>query len=249
MPQFLGGLRNGLDDGAPQVKVSFHLTDDCQLRCVDCHWFSGPITPSRPRPPAAYIQWSERWKPAEIRLTGGEPALYPGLDELVLGLHCQKLVLCTNGESLDTLSGLPAREGVEMWVGRNREVDEQFERTLQAIGVAKGWRVGFVTYRGPLAEVRNEVACGEDLTELLGSRVSCQTRRIRFASDGWAYNCEVGLRTKDERLRCGFGLDQGTPEISTKVCVVEEGCLSCFVNEQAYEVVERGRSQRPSTST
>ena len=54
---------------------------------------------------------------------------------------------------------------------------------------------------------------------------------IRFGADGWAYNCEKGLREKDETLRCGFSLWGGDMNLRGKTCRITQACLSNFCNE------------------
>lgn len=72
---------------------------------------------------------------------------------------------------------------------------------------------------------------------LVGKNIKCKPKAIYFGTDGRAYTCERGLRSKDERFYAGFTLTEGDTEVKYKECVVEEDCLSCLKTEQEFKIV------------
>lgn len=115
--------------------VSFHLTDRCNIRCHDCHWFSGPVTEPEKMPTVDdWLGWVEQHQNLfrSLRLTGGEPTMYPGFIELVNRIPgAVNLTICTNGTNLPALSKI--NRTVQLLVSRNRAVDDTFEANVRAM--------------------------------------------------------------------------------------------------------------------
>lgn len=213
------------------ANVSFHLTDRCNLRCHDCHWFSGPITEPEKVPTVDdWLGWIEQYRNTfqSLRLTGGEPTMYSGFVELVNRIPTEvKLTICTNGTNLPALSKI--NRTVQLLVSRNRAVDDTFEANVRAIG----HQTSFVTYMEG-GRFHNQLQEGRKFLSLVGANGFCTPSYIRFGSDGHAYQCEVGLRTKAESIRSGFSLWSGNPTISTSRCTATTGCLSNFMGENTF---------------
>lgn len=93
------------DTEAISLRVS--LTERCQLRCQYCRPAGACPPPGSPLPAATWLQRIEAISGAvtvsKLRFTGGEPLLYPQLEDLVAGcasLGIPDLAMTTNGIGL-----------------------------------------------------------------------------------------------------------------------------------------------------
>lgn len=213
--------------------VSFHLTDRCNLRCQDCHWFSGAITePDKIPSVDDYLSWIDRWGQNfhTIRLTGGEPTMYSDFVDLVnLIPTTHQLLICTNGTNLPALAKI--NRPVNLLVSENRPVWDGFENSIKKLGHP----VSFVTYLDG-GWLRNQLLDNISASSLVSCQGKCQPQYIRFGSDGYAYQCEIGLRSKNVNLRSGFSLWTGEPTIKPIRCIARSGCLSNFVGENFFSI-------------
>jgi hypothetical protein len=211
--------------------VKFHLTDKCNLNCRGCHWFSSDVRVAEEIGWEHYINWirENQSKINGIRLTGGEPTLYKDFLMLVNNLPQDiPLVINTNGTNIDILKQIKRRNNIQLWVSENRKVTKDFEKKIQALG----FDCSFHSFNGAGREknLANEVEFGLN-SSLIGKKGWCVPNNVRFAADGWAYNCENGLRGKNENLRCDFSLWNGQMNISGKFCEISKACASCFCKE------------------
>ena len=55
---------------------------------------------------------------------------------------------------------------------------------------------------------------------------------LYFGTDGTAYCCEKGLRSKDKKYSMGFHLDSGKVHSNYRQCIVCQDCLGSFETEQ-----------------
>ncbi len=213
------------------LTIAFHLTDRCNLRCRGCHWFSSPVREVEEVEGEHYIRWVEknRRRIGAIKLSGGEPTLYK--DFLTLVNHLPKdlpLIINTNGTRAQTLRNIDRRDNMILKVSVNRPVSEFFEKDIEALG----YPCSFHSFNGVARRpnLTNELEFGWE-SDLIGRNGRCLPKFIRFGADGWAYNCEKGLREKDETLRCGFSLWGGDMNLRGKTCRITQACLSNFCNE------------------
>lgn len=214
-------------------EIAFHLSDACNLRCKDCHWFSQPIKPaSKIIQVGEYLECIKRLRPEVVRLTGGEPFLYPYLEELLSEIPSEiKVNLFSNGTLLNS-QNLPRRSNLRLFISDNDKLDKQ-----QLLPLLEEFpQVTFISFL-PEKEaditLKNQLKEGKLLDALLHLNVVCSPTMLRFGTDGHAYYCECGLRSKDPDLRIPITLSEGVVDgFPKKFCKVQESCLSNFVYEQ-----------------
>lgn len=211
--------------------ITFHLTDKCNLNCRGCHWFSSEVREAQETGWEHYLTWIQknRRNIAGIKLSGGEPTLYK--DFIMLVNHLPQnipLIINTNGTNIDTLKAIKRRENIQLKVSENRKIDDNFEKNIKALGLA----CSFHSYNGMGGKqnLADEVEFGLK-SDLIGKKGKCFPKFIRFGTDGWAYNCEKGLREKNEKLRCDFSLWNGKMNMSGRYCEISKVCASNFCNE------------------
>lgn len=211
--------------------ITFHLTDKCNLNCQGCHWFSSDVRVTEETGWDHYISWvrKNRNKISGIKLSGGEPTLYKDFIMLVNNLpEDLPLVINTNGTNINTLKEIKRRNNIRLKVSENRKVDKYFENNIETLG----FDCSFHSFNGVgrKQNLVNEVEFGLK-SNLVGKKGRCFPKFVRFGADGWAYNCEKGLREKNEKLRCDFSLWDGQMNISGKECEITEVCSSNICNE------------------
>jgi hypothetical protein len=212
--------------------ITFHLTDICNIKCKGCHWFSSEIKIVEDLNWTHYINWVIKYKNQIqfIKLSGGEPTLYKHFLTLVDNLPKDVyLIINTNGTNLNILSQIKRKENIELRVSENREIDDSFEEKI----INLGFHCSFYSFNGlgRKQNLNNETEFGQTHGKILiGNKGRCFFKEIRFAADGWAYNCELGLRSKREDLRL-FSLWEGEPLNLGKECIVSDKCASNFLNE------------------
>lgn len=220
--------------------VKFHLTDECNIRCKNCHWFSQPVNPSgKMIGYTDYLTWIDKNmdKIKFITLSGGEPTLYPDFLKLINHIpETLKVRVYSNGTNPHILKQI-TRKNLELVVSRNRKVDAGFEERIRQLN--RDYRIQ--SFNQEDSTLADEVKFGENESNfhLIGKTCLCKSRGIRFGADGYAYNCETGLRSKNGKYRTGLSLWNGVPGINELKCTIQKECLSNFLNENKYEVVSR----------
>lgn len=209
------------------MTVVFHLTDRCNLYCEGCHWFSSKIKIVPETDWTHYNNWISRHSVTTIYLSGGEPTLYPDLLPLIHSIpETIMVIINTNGTMPLVLSKIK-RKKLQLRVSENRPLNNpDFEKKIMDLG----FPCNFYSFNGlgGKKNKENELESGKDL---IGRKIFCTPAKIRFASDGHAYCCEMGIRTKQIEYRSGFSLWEGTPHRSGKNCVITEKCASNFKGE------------------
>lgn len=214
------------------LRVVFHVTDRCNLRCRGCHWFSSPVKECKELSSEVYLKFLSRYssKIKTLRISGGEPTLYYGFLALVNRIPEDIfLIVNTNGTNLNALRKL-SHKNLKLTVSVNRPVHKNFEADIKSLGK----KVDFVSFNDEnyiknVIKIEDETAFqGRDLINRKGI---CQCRDIRFGTDGWAYFCEKGLRSKSPLFRCSFSLFSGEPKIESRECCVTEDCISNLCSE------------------
>jgi uncharacterized radical SAM superfamily Fe-S cluster-containing enzyme len=221
--------------------IAFHLTDKCNIRCDDCHWFSGEINEAEEVNYLDYLNFiNNNIKLIEsVRFSGGEPTLYSNFPILVDMVPREiKVFINTNGVNIEILNKIKRRKNIELIIGNNRETDNNFKTNIRLLG----FNTTFVTYLANLNETknsRNQITESNifDKKNLIGKNCLCSNNKIRFGSDGYAYICEIGLRTKDENLRCDFSLWEGTPKLTNINCILKDNCFSNFTGENKFKLI------------
>jgi organic radical activating enzyme len=215
-----------------KYRVKFHIIDSCNLRCKDCHWFSNDVITTNIANGVDYIDWFNKYKDVcdSIWITGGEPTMHPDFIEICNGVpHNIPLAVCSNGTNIKALTSI-VRPNISLIVSVNRELPINFKEEIQNIGFEK---VKFATYLGSGANMVNQLTTQN--TTLINKIGECKTREIQFASDGFSYFCEYGLRQKLEKLRTGFSLWGGIPNITPTRCMVVNECVTGIPGENIFK--------------
>lgn len=221
--------------------VKFHVTDECNIRCKDCHWFSHDVTDGKVIAASDYLNWISKnlTKIKLITITGGEPTLYPHFIELVnnIPIHIQ-ITINTNGTNIDILKNINKRKKVLLYIGNNRKVKPNFFDDIKSIGL-KYQIVSYTGYEGKQLKNQVEESKIDEMISLLGKKCFCYpNHEIRFASDGWAYNCEIGITGKVKELRTGVSLWNDVISRGGMSCEIKPNCLSSFTGgENHYKLV------------
>lgn len=219
--------------------VTFHLTDKCNIRCKDCHWFSQPINPpDKLIDYRDYLNWIDKNKKMIrfIKLSGGEPTLYPDFLNLVNNIAAEiRVRVNSNGTNIDILKQIN-RKNIELAISKNRRVNPDFENNIKRLKLP----YSIVSFNGSGARLKNEVKFGENehYFFLINKPCFCSATEIRFGSDGHAYNCEIGLRSKNKTYRTGLSLWSGKLDKYKLKCIIKKECLSNFLNENAYKLIK-----------
>lgn len=218
--------------------VTFHLTDQCNIRCKDCHWFSQPINPpDKVIGYRDYLHWISINKNGIkfIKLSGGEPTLYPDFLNLINNIPVKiKVRVNSNGTNINILKQIN-RRNIELAISKNRKVHPDFEHNIKNLK----FPYSIVSYNGSNACLKDEVKFGEDENNfyLINKPCFCSAKETRFGSDGYAYNCEIGLRSKDKAYQTGLSLWGGNLCKYKLLCTIKKECLSNFLNENKYKLI------------
>lgn len=216
------------------IVLRVHVTDACNQRCPSCHWFGcGPITecpPPRPEDVLALVERLQGGRPLFLVLTGGEPTLWEPLPDVLSSLPRRvRVAILTNGILAERL--LTAKRVGQILLNVRPETDLAAIKDLRR----RGWEV----CDNPLPEEapRNQFVLANGYRHLLGKSVQCRGP-WRFATDGCAYACEIGVREKDPALRLPVTFREGTIQTDKpawRTCKVGEACLSALGCEQAVK--------------
>lgn len=213
-------------------RIAFHLTDSCNLNCFNCHWFSDIITGSTILQPTDYINFINKHidNIRDIRLTGGEPTLYPYFLELVNNIPEQiHLIICTNGTNSTLLQQIT--RPYNLVIGLNRPVEPDFKDEINQLNR----KTTYINYTNHPENDEIIYSQRENLQKLIGKSCYCTSNLVRFGSDGWVYKCEIGLRTKDINYQTGLSLWNNAELLNNPIeCTIQSKCLSNFLNENKY---------------
>jgi hypothetical protein len=207
-----------------------HVSDRCNFRCPDCHWFSEGVDVRDPPVGALLpIIRSPEW--SEVDFTGGEPTLWEPLAEAINTVPIEKRVgVFTNGSHPEALVAIA--RSVWILLSIHPETDWDAARELLDLAAGRQWAVSSVRFPEDTAvpkwfplwarPLTNQITDGAKFSGLLGKTVRCVPRTALLGTDGHFYACERGLRSKDPALRGRF----------METCRVGAGCLSAFIGEQ-----------------
>lgn len=228
-------------------KIKFWVSDDCNFRCNSCHWFSTSIKKCSPLPAEDYINYinSNSSIISEVVFTGGEPTLWDDLPIVINNVPEKiKKVINTNGSFPDLLSKINVK--ITLLVSLHQQTDWDAIKRLIELAKSRRWGLAFAQFTGSPTEppgwfksrihIEDEqVESGNKYEHLVGSDIFCKPKMVYFATDGNAYICERGLRSKDKKFYAGFGLTHGETVIDYCKCNVDKNCLSCLVTEQEFK--------------
>ncbi|KQC11225.1 MAG: hypothetical protein APR62_10310 [Smithella sp. SDB] len=218
--------------------ITFHLTDKCNMRCENCHWFSQPINyTDKIIDYKNYLKWinKNKKKIRFIKLSGGEPTLYPDFLNLINNIPVKiRVRVNSNGTNTDILKKI-TRKNIELAISKNRKVNPYFEDNIKKLNLP----YKIVSFNDRNACLHDEVKFGENWQNfyLIGKPCLCSAKETRFGSDGHAYNCEIGLRSKNKMYQTGLSLWGGNLSKYKLKCVIKKECLSNFLNENKYKLL------------
>lgn len=220
------------------MQVSFHLNDNCNLSCQNCHWFSEDVLGHTEISHEVYIDWILLHRPHKIRLTGGEPLLYSEITDLIKKIPLEmEIELFTNGTLLKDKK-IPDQKNLCLCVGVNREVEKDFFCKIK-----KHYKkVKFLSFQNSpnCIQLKDQMMEASQYVSFIDQQIDCLPKMVRFGTDGHAYCCEIGLRQKTKELRLPFSIYSGLPVLpSTHHCQVKPNCLSNFTYEQIIRRVIR----------
>jgi hypothetical protein len=228
--------------------VSINVTDRCNFRCAACHWFSDAVTTTFEQKTEDYLAFFRRVGPIDrLQITGGEPTVWPGFAELINRLpdSIDTIAVFTNGSRLREIQNI-RRNNVYLRISLHAETDLATVAAIVAMAKTRAWRIKICSFGREIGSNRPKEFAGltinyqEDQTavgvqhygHLLGKRVLCKPKMAYFATDGKAYCCEHGLRTKDSSYAYSFDLWAGQVSLPFVECTVKSTCLGCFDTEQ-----------------
>lgn len=219
------------------MRAKLYLTDRCNLRCKGCHWFSGEVLNPGDVDADAAIDWCKKnaRRVRNLVLTGGEPTLHERCAEIAdkASLVGMSVVINTNGARLDVLREI--KRPCSIVIGLNRVEPESWNKEVAVLPAHL--RVTLQTYRQQYMTRPGMRLVRDQMDGLpVGSGVAgtCSPKVLTFGTDGYAYRCEVGLRTKDPQLRTGASLWGGSLNVPPLVCHTTAECLSGLIDEQHF---------------
>jgi organic radical activating enzyme len=235
------------------MHFKFHVSDACNMRCNLCHWFSEEIIPMSKIKPNDIINFINRelyggTRIESVSFTGGEPTLWPGLAKVINAIppKIAKVIINTNGSGPRKLKEI--ERSVCLSISIHNEVDWIKMKECIDIAIRNRWEFYFSTFEGSVEEVTfpewfdyhvktwtNQISQAKSiLTCMVGKRILCRPKFVYFATDGRAYVCEKGLRSKEDEYTEDFTLWKGNPTVRFRKCVADPSCLSSILCEQDY---------------
>lgn len=222
------------------------VADSCNFDCPGCHWFSSEITPSRPQPVEDYLFFLKRFTWIDrLVLSGGEPTLWSELPALVNNTspNVGQVALYTNGSRPNVLKKIK-KTNIYIRLSIHMQTSIEDVAAIHEQCANKGWKIKMFAYEGNLPEPLGDferfgnIKINSNQLDLqtgpLSPQIYCEPRMIYIATDGNAYYCEQGLRTKEKGLRMGFSLTEGKIHFEAKECTPTQDCLTCALTEQYF---------------
>jgi organic radical activating enzyme len=218
--------------------VKLHLTDECNIRCENCHWFSQSVNSFKKIVGYSdYLNWINKHKNKIklLTLTGGEPTLYPDFLKLINNVpDAINVRVYSNGTNINILKKI-TKKNLELIISKNRKVDSDFESNIKELNIP--YRI--YSFNQSNSNLEDEVKFGkkEENFYLIGQSCYCKSKSIRFAADGYSYNCEIGLRSKNKIYQTGLSLWNGDLQEYKLKCVINKDCLSNYLKENKYKLI------------
>jgi hypothetical protein len=218
--------------------VQFNVSDTCTLRCKDCHWFSEPVKVVETITGTDVLRFVEKWQPKIVQFSGGEPTLWKDLVSTVNVLKTRKVIISSNGTRPEIINQISRKVTLHLSIHRGVDI-VAFRRTLD-IAKEKQFTIKMATFDYPdnplgvSVNQPNQMHI-DDTDERIGCTATCAPSKIYFGSDGRAYVCEKGLRSKNEKFYAGFTVNDGVPVIESRKCTLDKSCLTAS-KEQMMEI-------------
>lgn len=230
--------------------ICFQVSDKCNFKCKSCHWFSGEIIHFEPYTYIYYLEFIKKldWVDRLI-FSGGEPTLWSDLSRLInkVGTNVGEIAIYTNGSNPWILNQIDTN--ICMYIRLSIHSETNWKKMAELLDIVsdKKWKMKVFSFEDSLPneipkwfkieikQSKEQLREGrEKYSSLLGKMIYCQPRMIYIGTDGNAYCCERGLRSKEEKYRMPFGLIGGKIKVDFRKCIVDEECLGTFETEQYF---------------
>lgn len=208
--------------------IQINVSDKCNLCCNQCHWFSQPVKQMETVTPKDVISFVDTWHPRIVQFSGGEPTLWDGLVETINALNLRvKVILSTNGTRPEILENI--KRPIKLNLSYHKGIDPSLFG--QSVSVAKRKEfvfdvASFDRVGGPIELIQENQLDVSKNDPRIGKKVNCRPTKIYFGSDGRAYWCEKGLRSKADEFYAGFTLTIGIPRREFKQCKIDWFCCT-----------------------
>jgi uncharacterized Fe-S cluster-containing radical SAM superfamily protein len=239
------------------MDIYFHVSDVCNMKCPKCHWFFEKINIKDEISAEDINLFFKRMSKTKIKIgrvffSGGEPTLWKDLAEAIncIPNAIENVIIFSNGSNPEKLASV--NRNICLRISIHNKV--KWDKIYECINLAKSkvWKIRFVGYEGAIEKVvfpdwfeYEVVMKREQVTEskkklhhIIGKKIFCEPQKIYFATDGRAYFCEKGLRSKDDKYVEDFNLLNGLPKIRPMTCIADESCISNIINEQNFKIAE-----------
>ena len=231
--------------------ICFQVNDSCNYNCKSCHWFSDKINFVSPPSYKKYLNFLEKIEWVDrVVLSGGEPTLWSELHLFInnVGNNVGEFTIYTNGSNPNLLRKISKRN-IYIRLSLHMETDWlQIQKILDLVE-ERNWDIKVFAYEASLPiEIPNwfhlKIKYSKEQSSdgfskyqhLIGKQIYCQPRMLYFATDGIAYYCEKGLRSKNKKYSMGFNLDSGKIHANFHRCIVSRDCLGSFETEQFIKI-------------
>lgn len=238
--------------------ICFQVNDSCNFHCNSCHWFSDKINFVSPPSYIKYLKFLEKidWVDRVV-LSGGEPTLWVELHQLVnnIGGNIGEITVYTNGSNPKILSKITKRN---LYVRLSLHLETNWSQVRNILNLIeeRNWKLKVFAYTASLpTQIPDWLNIkinynGEQSSDgfstyhhLIGKQIYCQPRMLYFGTDGTAYCCEKGLRSKDQKYSMGFSLNSGKIHSNFRQCTVTRDCLGSFETEQ-FIMIEGAETEK-----
>jgi predicted glycosyltransferase len=237
--------------------IYFHVSDVCNMHCPKCHWFSENINVQNKIKAEDLGNFLKReikkgTKIGKVLFSGGEPSLWQDFGKSInlIPKEIKDVRVFTNGSFPDAFRMI--KRNICMRISIHNNVNWDAIKDSIKLAKSKGWEIRFVGYEGaiegvkypswfkfPVTVKKEQISSSKELLKgLLGKKIDCTPQKIYFGTDGRAYFCEKGLRTKAGCYAEDFSLWKGSIKRRAKRCIVDKSCIANIINEQDYRVVD-----------
>lgn len=217
--------------------IQINVSDRCTLRCKDCHWFAQKVKVVETVTKDDVLFFINRWQPTIVQFSGGEPTLWPELVSTINEIPMSvKIILNSNGTRPKVIEEI--KRQIKLSLSIHQQTDLELFAQTKKIATEKRFKVDFATFDLPDSSV--EILRQQNQMDIKGEvnkKVLCKPTKIYFGSDGKAYQCEKGLRTKDPAYFAGFTLRDGEPHQNARECITDHLCITTL-DEQEIKCVE-----------
>lgn len=232
--------------------ICFQVNDKCNFSCSSCHWYSGEVICMYPPSYKKYLVFLDKFNWVDrIVLSGGEPTLWAEIDNFINGVgnNVGEITIYTNGSNPSMLERIQSKRNIYLRLSIHKETNWKLIKQTLDLASERNWNVRVYAFEASMPEKipswftlnikysKEQLFDGQlKYHDLLGKQILCQPRMLYFATDGEAYCCEKGLRSKNKKYSMGYSLDEGVVHVNFRSCLVDTDCLGSFDTEQYINI-------------